>query len=600
MQYIDIALPIKTQRQQDTFTYRVPPALLPDIQIGQRVEVPFRRRNIVGTVVRLRREAPTIRGSIKEVKRIIEPFALFSAADLTLAQQLADHYGATTGQFLTLAGPKPAIRSAANLQIQRPTTHQSGGLFGLYGPLKQRYQAYYRAIKKTTDKQQGAIILFPSIKQAGYFAQFIEQTGLKVLNMSAIVTGSEHYESWVKAINGEYQLIIGTRKEVFLQPGNLRLLIIDQPSEYGYKEEQFPYYNAVTVGKYKATISGIQLLLGDCAPRVEEWYQYRAGQLKMLQHGVSQGSRTIVDSGRQRGLLNESLKQSISDALTHQKTVALFFNRTGEGRYYHCLDCGTAFYCPRCNQLLQVARQEEQLLLICASCSYQENAPYRCPTCQSYHLGSKGLGISSLASILAQEFPEARISTLQAGETRPDLTQTDILVATAELFYLPPTAYFSTIATYHIDQFLHSPRWTATEEAYLLLSRLAERTDNLLVQTTVPEHPLLLAFTAQQPSQFYDSELEQRKMAAYPPFQPLIKFSYAAASKTEAEQSAQSFYDLLAKTVTQPEINLFPPVPIGSGKRRDKYRYQIIAKLQLTPAIKKLVPEGWQVDPEPQ
>ncbi len=601
MQYAEVALAVKTKDRQPTFTYRIPPNLLSDIQIGQRVVVPFYRRELTGTITALRPTPPKIRGSFKEIKSLVEPFPFFDRKNLAVAQQVAAYYGATIGQVLEDMAPRPAKRIAKKAESFQPQREASrtATIYGLYGPVPVRYNHYLSLINKAIKEKQSILILFTHQKLVQEFHEILREKGIESLIVPPSKDLSDYYQQWLTARRGEAQVALGTRKTIFLTMPRLRMMIIDSPSDFSYKEEQFPYYHAVTVGKIRSNEEGIHLVLGDAVPRLTEWLEHGDKKLRYLKPTASLPIEvTIVNSLTNRGILPDTVANRINIALGQKKRVAIFYNRRGSGRFYHCLDCETAIYCPNCDSLLTVYPNKDTVTLECPHCQYKTQPPYRCLVCQSYRLGSVGLGIDSVAEIIRQHFPTHAAKTLSASDD-DDTQKAQITVATAEIFYAPVREKYDLLIALQADHLLHGSNWDTNEEAFITLARLAERTDELVIQTSNPEHPVIQHFLNHATDTLYEAELRNRKELSYPPADRLIRLTYSGNDQPKTAAAAEQLYLKYREVLPNGLETVLPPNPVGSGKLRGKYRYQIIIKSPLTRLILDNLPIDWQIDPDP-
>lgn len=595
MQYADIALPVKTRDYQDTFTYRIPPALLADISIGRRVKVSFHRRELVGTIIQLRTQPPRIRGSIKEIINFADPLPLITSTTLELAKSLSRLHGASLGQMLEAMTPKPAVRVGKRFEYSSFKNHKefSSDIFGIYEDKINRYNNYLSLIQQSLNAKKTSLVIFPDFNSLNEFQMVLNRKGIisDVIPPVSELTG--HYEHWLEAITGKHQVVLGIRKAIFLPLPNLRLIIIDQVSEYGYKEEQYPYYHVASVAKQYSKLSGSHLVLGDAAPRLTEWLEERQGKLKYLKTKNHNKQITLVDTSTNKGLLPEVLKEHIESAISSKKKVIIYFNRKGEARYYHCLECENAFYCPKCDSLLGVKAQGNDSILNCTLCGYQSALPYRCDVCMSYKLGQAGMGTERLAKILGEHFPSASISVLDKNQ--PHYNSADIVVATNQLFFMPKTITCDVLITFQTDQQLHGTAWNTYEEAYLTLGRLLERTSHLIIKTSQPDNHVIQSFQKQDIDEFYTSEFESRKRHKYPPAFPLIQLSKRSADKIKLETEALRLYENLRSHFDEKELTT--PYLLNSSKNR--YTYQILIRAALSRQALLSIPPDWHIDPEP-
>jgi len=86
------------------FTYNIPGALQRLIRIGQRVEVSFGRRLLIGYVVGLKNKTRIKR--VKALRAIVGQEPLLDEQMLRLSRQVADYYCASWGEVIEAACPR--------------------------------------------------------------------------------------------------------------------------------------------------------------------------------------------------------------------------------------------------------------------------------------------------------------------------------------------------------------------------------------------------------------------------------------------------------------------------------------------------------------
>ncbi len=98
---VDIALPVPMNR---TFTYQVPPELIPSVQLGRRVLVPFGRKKLSGIVVGFP-ERSTLQ-TIRPLIDVLDTTPTFSEEMLKLTRWISEYYLAAWGDVLKAASPQ--------------------------------------------------------------------------------------------------------------------------------------------------------------------------------------------------------------------------------------------------------------------------------------------------------------------------------------------------------------------------------------------------------------------------------------------------------------------------------------------------------------
>ena len=148
-----------------------------------------------------------------------------------------------------------------------------------------------------------------------------------------------------------------------------------------------------------------------------------------------------------------------------------------------------------------------------------ETRPAVCAECGSTRFRRVKLGVKGIAEELAVV---ARREVVEVtSEDGPLPEKSDLYVGTeAVLHRLEST---DIVAFLDFDQELLAPRYRASEEAMALLVKAArlvgrrEKNGRIIVQTRVPDHPVLDAAYHSDPGRLARSELEARQMLQQPP-----------------------------------------------------------------------------------
>jgi len=96
-----------------------------------------------------------------------------------------------------------------------------------------------------------------------------------------------------------------------------------------------------------------------------------------------------------------------------------------------------------------------------------------------------------------------------------------------------------------------------------------------LIQTYLPEHPVIAALVAGDRDSFYDREIEARREAGMPPFGRLAAILVTAGSREAAERYARD----VARAAPQAEkIQVLGPAEAPLSVIRGRYRFRLLVK----------------------
>jgi primosomal protein N' (replication factor Y) len=281
----------------------------------------------------------------------------------------------------------------------------------------------------------------------------------------------------------------------------------------------------------------------------------------------------------------------MAETLERGEQVLLFLNRRGYAPVTLCRKCGFRFECPNCSAWLVEHRFRHRLE--CHHCGKFVPIPDECPSCGAEEsLVACGPGIERIAEEVAELFPEARRALLSSDLTPSisDLRETlreieerevDIVIGTqlvAKGHHFPGLALVGVIDG---DLGLAQGDPRAGERTFQLLSQVTGRAGREaipgrgLIQTYMPEHPVIAALVAGDRDAFYAQEIEARLEAGMPPFGRLAALLVTAGNRGVAEAYARE----VARAAPPAEkIQVLGPAEAPLSVIRGRYRYRLLVK----------------------
>jgi primosomal protein N' (replication factor Y) len=354
----------------------------------------------------------------------------------------------------------------------------------------------------------------------------------------------------------------------------LAAAIVLDTHDAAYREESTPTYNAVEVVIERARREDAPCVLVSPVPPV--WLA-RSGEMETVAAPAVEersGWPTLERVDRRgadprSGLFSEEfvrlagqvLADAGADASRGRGPLVCVYNRTGGARVLACQHCAELARCERCGAA--VARPRDEVLFRCPRCG--EQRPVVCAHCGRLKFKNLRVGVSRLREELAAllDVPVDEVAGPLARQTDTDVVPAaPVLVGTEAVLHRVRRA--AAVAFLDVDLHLLAPRLTATEDTLALMVRAgrlvgARRTGpawaRVLVQTRVPEHPVLAAVALGEPAPVLAAEADIRRVSGLPPFSAV-----ALVSGTLGETYAAALTDALTalETTRRPPVSVSP------------------------------------------
>lgn len=150
------------------------------------------------------------------------------------------------------------------------------------------------------------------------------------------------------------------------------------------------------------------------------------------------------------------------------------------------------------------------------------------------------------------------------------------------------------VGVVNADFALKLPDFRAGERAYDLLEQVAgragrgDRPGEVIIQTYLPEDPVIRAVAEHDRSIFTDYDLDQRRDALYPPFVRLVNILVWSANRDEAQDYIGRIAKLLKRRwhVAAPDFlragsaapQVLGPASCVIERAKDRYRFHLLVK----------------------
>lgn len=605
------------------------------------------------------KNCPVDESKIKPILRVLDKDALLTKELISLGFWLSDFYLCTIGESLCSMIPSgKKEKDVGSLSIieddvfenahQMSTEQQNAtndikllseddfdskhNFHYLYGPTGSgKTEVFLSVAQKALNAGFGVIYLVPEIALTSQVTKALTlRFGKTVAILHSALTPSQKLSEWNRLLCGDAKIALGARSAIFAPVKNLGLIIIDEEHDSSYKSGNTPRYHARQVAMHRAKVLKIPLVMGSATPSVESWNAIKTGAfvshtltkrlaggtmptikcINLSSSNISAPSLPSVNSDG--GSISRELEEEIRNTLEQKRQAILFLNRRGFNHFFRCASCGFELKCINCSVPLTYHKAENKLK--CHYCGYFTTPPSSCPACGSMDIGYSGFGTEFIESEAKAKFPNAKIirvdtdSLTKKGELEDAIdsfkkAEYDIMLGTQMIAKGLNFPRLKTVGVILADTGLHLPDFRSSERTFSLITQVAGRAGRffpdgkVFVQTYDVNNPAIFFACHSLTKEFYEQELNQRKVLCFPPFSRLVRLVFRGLEESNVEQSAEEAKKILCSTLEELKTHHIDGINsteiLGPGecpllKISLNFRYQIILRSASIAILQKL------------
>ena len=480
--------------------------------------------------------------------------------------------------------------------------HKSVLLHGITGSGKTR--VYMELIQKCLDDGKQVLYLLPEIALT---TQVVDRLlmifGNDILLYHSKLTNQQRVEIWNEILLGK-KIILGARSALFLPFNRLGLIIVDEEHDPSYKQsDPSPRYNARDCALVLAGRCNANVILGSATPSIESYVNTITDKYELVTLNNRYGDSVlpqidIVDLKRERqvGLLKSfisiPLQHHINEQLSLHKQTILFQNRRGFSPMVQCEDCGWVAQCINCDVSLTLHKFTHEMR--CHYCNYRTKLHHNCPDCGSDKINEIGFGTEKIAEEVQRLFPEARIGRLDVDTAKTKNAMDtiindfqnrsiDILIGTQMVTKGFDFDHISLVGIINADSVMRFADFRATERAFQLMTQVAGRAGRrdeqgrVIIQTYSADHPVITDVINHDYLNFFNREVEERKMTLFPPFTRLIEIELKHKDFDRVDEAA-NFMAHQLKHHLQNRVN--GPIVPSIARLKNMYLRRILIRIE--------------------
>jgi primosomal protein N' (replication factor Y) len=462
-------------------------------------------------------------------------------------------------------------------------------------------EVYFAAITAALEAGRQSLVLLPEIALgAQWLARFHDRFGVEPALWHSDLTAARRRHTWRAVAEGGAAVVVGARSALFLPFPDLGLIVVDEEHDASFKQEEGVIYHARDMAVARARFENAPIVLASATPSLETVTNADTGRYERYRLPDRHGAAGLagIEAIDMRGLalpagrwLSPALVEAVEQSLARNQQAMLFLNRRGYAPLTLCRACGHRLGCPHCATWLVEHRRPGDLQ--CHHCGFAMRRPEACPGCAAEdRFAACGPGVERLAEEAAAIFPAARLAVMASDTiTSPagaaDLVrrmaerEVDILIGTQIMAKGHHFPMLTLVGVIDGDLGLSGGDLRAAERTYQLLHQVAgragraEHPGRVLLQTYMPDHPVMAALIAGDRDRFLAQESDDRRARCLPPFGRLAALIVSGRDEAAVHRLAR---ELAREAPRGGGIEVLGPAPAPLALLRNRYRYRLLLK----------------------
>ena len=550
-----LSLPLLHMNQ--AFDYEVP-AKFADVPVGARVAVQFGGQEVRGYITE--RTSQTQAGrKLRPLRKVISPIPVLQKNIYELAQTVAKAAICPLADCLRLAIP-PRQAAVEKDYLSAVSTADFTASYAADLPIWENYQCGGEVLKNLQTEQAGktpttsliylgahdsfaqmilapiqiaaaagksALLILPTAQQVAELARYLQKKlpTLPIAQITAQDDPPRRYRNFLRILNGEARVVIGTRSAAWAPLKNLGFISILDENHSAYVEKRRPQIHTCEILYYRQKIESVPLLSFNYGPALRSaWRKANSAGWSCTKKNKTTeipqilAANSFLYEGAPWARFPDSVFQVMRAALK-SGPVLVVVPQTGYIPLTACEKCRELALCPHCGGYLQISAPHSPPSCSRCASSYRN---FHCQKCGGNKLRAVRIGSHRTAQEIGRAFPGVIINIARAGEDI-ELPNKDsrIVVSTPRNFSTLPQSFAAGVLL-DAGYLLRSGRLES--ESYFLravtqiLPALPARAagGKLLIVGDVPSH-LLQVLQNGDFSHWEATQLAERSQLQLPP-----------------------------------------------------------------------------------
>ena len=507
--WVDSGIPTLTE----SFSYLIPEKISEQVQVGSRVQVPFKDKQLEALVIAREPLAENNR-PLKSIYKLLGDFPVANLQTIELIKETANFWGGTPYDVVRSAIPARVATAEKNLtmsEIKVSRTTPKKPEFHLLPAQMEPIAALLQLLQdsKSTGRK---LIIVPTLRDLERLGQLLIKNGIDFRSLDSNLPRVERYRNFLEVSFGGVNLVIGMRAAVFAPIPDLAEIYLHQENSEHYFERRTPFWNAREVAWLRSKLEGSNLILTGYVPSIDVAIDIEAKEISF--HAARNRVSVVAQTGSAGELIPSKIYQVVRKAMV-KGPVLFLVPAKGYATAISCAKCRNLALCDCGGKLLKSSAKTDPVCVLCN----KQFIDWKCGWCGEKRIFLTSRGIERLAEEIGRSFPNQLVIQSNANDPRSSIGAEEALViSTPGVEPIAPHGY-AAVVILQVDRFLSSISTTGVERAYsnFFAASALLATDGVIALVHEDGSPIVSALTTWNPATISKREIEQRVQLQLPP-----------------------------------------------------------------------------------
>jgi len=144
-------------------------------------------------------------------------------------------------------------------------------------------EVYFEAVARTLAAGHQALIMLPEIALTSQFLdRFERRFGVKPVEWHSALPAAERGRIWRGVAKGGVRCVVGARSALFLPYPDLKVIVIDEEHDQGYKQDDRVHYQGRDMCVVRGNIGKFPVVLASATPSIESHVNAQTGRYRHI------------------------------------------------------------------------------------------------------------------------------------------------------------------------------------------------------------------------------------------------------------------------------------------------------------------------------